>query len=185
LETGLVVSSVLLWVLVVLNLLLTLALIRRINASARAQKVDRLPAGTLAPDFTAQTLSGETVTRSTYAGRNVAFLFISPGCQPCHEMLPTFEALGPKAARAGVDLVLVSNAEREATGALVDQFHLAPVNTNPFAQDYKSTTTPSYCLVNEQGKVQSAGYPSLSGGAWKAAVDAWDKQEHLVPSQRR
>jgi peroxiredoxin len=169
LETGLVISSVLLWLLVVLNLLLTLALIRRVNAGARTPGAPGLKAGTMAPDFTAQTLSGETVTRSTYSGRKVAFLFVSPSCQPCHEMLPTFEVLGPKAARAGVDFVLVSNVEREATSAFVEQFNIslpvlvAPLTTNSFTRDYHSTTTPSYCLLDEQGKVQSAGYPSMGG----------------------
>lgn len=190
-ETGLLVSSVLLWVVVLLNLLLTLALIRRVNAGARSQKVERLPAGAAAPDFTAQTLQGETVNQAAYAGRKVAFVFISPTCQPCHEMLPTFEALGPNAVRAGVELVLVSNAGQEATRAFVDQFHVslpvlvAPISTNPFTRDYKSTTTPSYCLVTEQGKVQSAGYPSMTGGAWKALADFWDRVDAPVPIEGR
>jgi peroxiredoxin len=191
LETSLLASSILLWVLTLANLLLTLALIRRVNAGTRSSGEQRLKVGTAAPDFTASTLQGETITRATCAGRNVAFLFISPSCQPCRDMLPTFEALGPKAARSGVDLVLVSNAEHEATSALADQFHLrlpvlvAPLSTNPFARDYLSTTTPSYCLVNEQGKVQSAGYPSLEWGEWKTLVESWEKIQVPVSGERR
>ncbi len=76
-ETSLVVNSILLWVVVLFNLLLTLALVRRLNADRRSEHTMGLEAGQPTPDFTAQTLSGEAATRSTYIGRKVAFVFIS------------------------------------------------------------------------------------------------------------
>ena len=106
-------------------------------------------------------------------------------------MLPTFAVLAPKAARDGVDFILVSNGEREATSAFVEQFNIslpvlvAPLTTNSFTRDYQSTTTPSYCLLDEQGKVQSAGYPSLEWGEWKTLAESWDKIQAPVSGERR
>lgn len=179
----LLISSVLLWLVVVFNLLLTFALIRRLNANpqtaAPAQREKGLPAGQPAPDFTAETLTGETVTRATYAGRNLALLFVSPTCGPCREALPAYEALQPAAARAGVILLLVSTADAAQTRAFADELHLrlpilvAPAPSNTFSRDYRIPGTPSYCLVDAAGIVQSAGYPSLEWGEWKALAESW------------
>lgn len=117
-ETILVVSSILLWLVVLLNLLLTFGLVRRFNAAPRPVTMPHqigLQVGELAPDFTAPTVHGEIVTLSTYIGRKVVFVFISAHCVPCHEVLPDLQQLGLKAARAGVELVLVSSDEMEET----------------------------------------------------------------------
>ena len=192
-ETVLLMSSIVLWLVVLGNLVLTFALIRRVNAGdGRAgQELPSmgLEAGTEAPDFTAQMLGGEQVTRATYLGRSVAFVFISTHCQPCREILPEIGNLEPGAARAGVDIVLVSKDTQEATSAFVDemQIHLpvliAPFDSNPFMKEYKATVTPLYCLVDEQGKVQSAGLPQ--GGEWKALAESWSRQGLSLPAKRR
>lgn len=190
-ETALIVSSILLWLVVLLNLLLTLGLVRRLNANRASAPEMGLKVGEIAPDFSAQSLSGETVTLATYAGRNIAFIFISIHCGPCHEILPRLEPLGPKAARAGVELVLVSADELDETRAYVAKQNIglsvliASRKSNPFMEDYKSTATPSYCLVNEQGKVQSAGYPSLEHGEWKVLADSWAKKGLSLANERR
>lgn len=189
-ETGLLISSIALWAVVLVNLLLTFALVRRINANAQSKLKAGLEAGQLAPDFTAYTLSGETITRSTYAERNTGFVFISTHCGPCHEMLPTLEAMEPKAAQAGIELILVSVDDPIETRAYVEQrnIHLpilvAPRTTSSFMQDYQVAGTPSYCFVNEQGKVYSAGLLSMPQGDWKA-LDIWAKDTLTVASKRR
>ena len=57
---------------------------------------------------------------ATYAGRSVAFLFISC-CEPCRRAIPGYEALREPATRAGVELVLVSASEADATRVFVDE----------------------------------------------------------------
>jgi peroxiredoxin len=193
----LVVSSILLWVVVALNLLLTLALVRRLNTlseqsqqDARATSLDRSGSGPKlkqpAPSFTAKTLQGDDVTLDTYAGGAVAFIFIGTHCAPCREALPSYEALAPSAARAGVKIVLVSINDTEPTRAFIDEAAVrlpvlvAPAPSNSFMMDYGFKGTPSYCLVDAQGIVQSAGYPSFDWGDWKALADSWRESQLLV-----
>ena len=177
-EPFLVLSSVMLWVVVVCNLVLTLALVRRVNSGSLPQK--GLKEGQPAPNFTAETLRGQTVTLATYAQREVAFVFVEPACGPCREALPSYEALGPKAEQSGVALMLVSTADAERTRRFVDEFKIklpiiiAPRDSNPFMKDYNLSSTPSYCLIDRQGKVQAAGLPSLRWGKWKALAEAWE-----------
>lgn len=187
----LVVSSILLWVLVAFNLLLTLALVRRMNTlseqsqqdanattSARTGSGPKL--GQPAPPFTAKTLQDDHVSLESYTGGTMAFVFIGTHCAPCREALPAYEALAPSAERAGVQIVLVSVNDMEPTRAFIDETGIrklpvliAPANSNSFMSDYGFKGTPSYCLVDAQGIVQSAGYPSFDWGDWKALADSW------------
>ncbi|HEX8219140.1 MAG TPA: redoxin domain-containing protein [Chloroflexia bacterium] len=193
----LVISVVLLWVIVLLNFVLTLALIRKLNNSsalnAEVARQDGLKPGDPAPDFTAETLRGETVSLSTFLGRDTALVFVSPTCGPCRSALPRFEAALPHARRSGAELVLVSIADADATRAFADEFNIslpvlvAPRPENTFMQDYKFNSTPSYCLIDAQGKVRLSGYPSFEGGEWRSLVDSWQQGTpqlaSLVPSK--
>lgn len=188
-EVALIVSSVLLWIVLLFNLLLTLALVRRTNANTKQNiSTSGLKTGQQAPGFTAQTLEGETVALATYAGRKVAFLFVSTHCKPCRDLLPTIENLRPGATNAGVELVLVMSDEMEQTRSFVAEQHIqtpvlvAPRDSNTFHTDYQVKGTPSFCLVDEQGKVQAAGYPSMEWGSWKDLAASWTGNKDLVLS---
>lgn len=193
-ETVLIVSSVLLWIVVLLNLLLTFGLVRRFNTAPRPVTTPHqigLKAGELAPDFTAPTVRGETVTLSTYTGREVVFVFISAHCVPCHEVLPDLQQLGLKAARAGVELVLVSSNEMEETRTLAEQEYIslpilvAPRSASSLFEDYKATEVPSYCLVDEKGIVQSSGHPYQGFEAWKTLTASWAARDGSTAYRRR
>ena len=197
-ERILTASTVLQWVVVLTNLALTLALVRRVNAESEEHNgpVSGLKPGRPAPDFAAATLSGTPVTLAEYAGRAVAFLFVGTHCPPCRRSLPSYEALAPKAARAGVELVLVSTDEAESTRSFVTELDVqmpilvAPQASNPFMRDYQASGTPSFCLIDAQGTVQAAGYPSLEWGEWKALSASWEatgdatRVAHVVPGGR-
>lgn len=193
-ETALVVSSILLWLVLLLNLLLTFGLIRRLNNERRqkaAPPLEMLEAGQPAPDFSAQALNGDIVTLSSYAGQRVAFHFISTGCEPCREYLPQLEQLHPQATQAGIDLVLVSADPLEETRTFVERMNIhlpilaAPRKSNPFFETYKANLTPSYTLINEKGIIESAGLPNLVGGAWEKLTQSWASSPSSVASERR
>lgn len=197
-EEVIIVSSVLLWIVVGFNLLLAFALVRRVNKldadEATGPARERLQPGEPAPAFTAQTLGGRAVTLADYTGkgRETALLFISPTCGPCEEALPSYEALRPGAARAGVDLVLVSLADAAATQTMVDDHHLqlpVLVASDSLGRDYKVPGTPAYVLVDAQGVIKSAGHPSTQWGTWKTLAEGWTRRAlqmgGLVPSEGR
>jgi peroxiredoxin len=187
-EVLLIVNSILLWALVLFNLLLTLALIRRLNAKSdaghEAEERDQLKPGEQAPAFQAQDINGQTVSLASYTGRKTLFLFVAPDCGPCRSNMSYYLSLGPSAARAGTDVVFVSDATVERNREFAQEFEIslpvltAPYDENTFFQDYKADGTPSYCLIDENGRVVNSGYPSsnlkVAETGWKAAVESWN-----------
>ncbi|GHO91127.1 hypothetical protein KSF_011750 [Reticulibacter mediterranei] len=196
-ETVLVVSSVLLWLVVLCNLLLTLVLVRRVNTNGsktNALATGGLDQNTPAPDFSAETLNGNRANLSTFtdAGKQVAFIFISTHCEPCREVLAMLKEQDTKAAvPSGTELVFVSGDEREPTEAMVEELQvdwpvlIAPRNTNSFFSDYKISATPSYCLINAQGEVQATGIASNQRKVWKAVVNTWTSDDLSTIGERR
>jgi peroxiredoxin len=160
-QTFLLLSSILLWILMLFNILLTLGLARRIRR--QFPKMETLKPGQSAPDFTAWTLDGEPVTRAAYNGQATAFVFVSPACGPCREEMPRLERLRSQAEQRGLSLVLVSDADEEETRKFVEELGatlpvlVAPRGRTSFLSDYKSTATPSFCWVGQDGKVQAVG----------------------------
>lgn len=160
-ETFLYISSILLWVLMLFNILLTLGLARRI--SRQFPKMEALKPGQPAPDFTAWTLDGDPVTRASYNTNSIAFIFVSPYCAPCREEIPKLERWRPQAETHGISLVLVSDSGEKETRKFVEELGaalpvlVAPRECTTFLRDYKSTATPSFCWVGSDGKVQAAG----------------------------
>lgn len=164
-----VTNLILLWIAVLLNLLLTIALVRRFNLmsthlSPFGGMGIGLEKGSFAPDFQAETLTGETVTLADYARKAVSFIFISPHCSPCLEKIPKLNALAAKAERAGVEMLLVNtDGDKAETAAFVKKHNvtlpvlIAPSESNSFAQDYKADATPSYCILNQDSYVEAAG----------------------------
>lgn len=182
-EQWLIINSMAVWLALLGNFLLTFALIRKVNGISRPGRnvgqpmhsKEFLKVSEIAPDFEAETLSGERVTLADYAQRKVAFLFMSPGCRPCREAAPTLEELQPKAAQAGVTLCLVITAERDQAQAFVTELAISlPVLvTSPggqFQTDYKVGGTPFYCLVDEQGHVEATGF---FDNAWQTLTGQW------------
>lgn len=182
--TGLAVTnSVLLWVVVLLNLLLSVGLIRRLKKMSEMMSgfgdMDvGLEAGEKAPDFKAETISGESISLADFARKAVSLVFVSPECSPCVDKLPTLNALRPRAEQAGVELLLVSTGgTKEKLAELAEKYNLtlpilvAPMESNSFAEDYKAFATPSYCTLSPDGNVKEAG---TFGVKWEQAfVKSW------------
>jgi peroxiredoxin len=181
-ETWLLTSMLLLWVIVLVNLLLTLALIRRLNSSSDGVKTG-LAVGTKVPDFGAERLTGERETLATYAGQDRIFLFVASQCQPCHELLRT---LPLEASPANEELVLVWNGSQQEALSLAREFDihvpllLAPRAENAFFETYKVTATPTYCSFDAQGIVRAAGVPNPNDPDWQKLTARWNTQTTLA-----
>jgi peroxiredoxin len=162
-------NSVLIWIAILLNLLLTLALIRQFNQlSANLSAFPNidvgLEKGIQAPDFKAETLSGEIVTLVNYLGKVVTFIFFSPHCSACVDKIPQLNALAIKVKDSNKELVLVNtDGDRATTAAFAEKHQLAlpilvaPFDRNPFASNYKADATPSYCTLNPESYVEASG----------------------------
>jgi peroxiredoxin len=174
-ESLLLISSVSLWLVVGFNLLLTIAVIRRQQKTAK--RPEMLPVGAEAPPFTAETTTGEKVTLADFNGEGqLALVFVSPTCTPCLKKIPFFNNLYPAARRAGVELILVSDSDREATRSFVAEHEVtlpvlaAPRSANPFLEQYKVMGTPTYYLLDRAHKVKSAGFLD---GEWHELTVEW------------
>lgn len=186
------IGLIVLWGLVLINLLLTLRVVRWLRAleDSRARAVEHqdradLPVGAPAPDFRAKTLSNQTVRLADYSGRAVAFLFVSPNCDQCRQKVPALARLAEQARRsAGVEFVLVSESDPRRTHAWVSAIReedgvdvelpvlVAPPSTSEFFFTYNPRgLLPFYCVVDEGGIVRSRD--PLGMGDWPKLEREW------------
>ena len=177
-EAALVASSIVLWLVVLANVFLTLALIRRLNRTGQSTVEIGLKAGTTAPDFAAQTLQEVTKTLADYLGQAVVLIFASPTCQPCRERLPMLQKTAVEAKASGVDFVLISGGTLEDTQAWNQEATIqlpllvATQAQNPFFQDYHITSTPTFCLLGADGKVHGSNIVGQNLEDWKLLADS-------------
>ena len=185
---ALVISQMALWMIVLTNLLLTLAIIRRLNAEpARART--GLRAGESAPSFSARTLGGKTLTLADLQ-RRTALVFVGPGCPPCVDALPEYVRLASIAKSSETDLVIVSGGDDASTRQMLEEAHaihvdtvIAPRSTNRLFDDYRVSSTPHFILV--QGKrVVLTGAPFTAANDWKNLVNSWEQSAPVTPMVR-
>ncbi|MGC1376689.1 MAG: redoxin family protein [Anaerolineales bacterium] len=177
-ETLLVVSSILLWVVLLFNLLLSFQLIRIVAPDVWAQNTAKLKQGQAAPDFKATDLDGKSLTLASFRGRSLLLAFISPSCSGCLDRLDEIRSLAASAPDLQVALVCDSN--EPISRALANEYRLEmPVmaefrNQAPIWSRYKAAATPYYCLIDEKSRVQAAG-PFDAG--WEALSETWGLQD--------
>lgn len=181
------INFILLWLMLLLNLLLSISLIRRLN-TLQGDRVTGLEPGVQAPEIDALTLSGETVSLKRYRGKNVAFFFVSPACTPCREVVSKLHQFEAAAHELGIEITLVSAGTRKETEDWVAEANItlpilvAPPGRNNFFNDYKIRGTPSFCLVDNNGLVSSAGNLNFEEGIWKELSNASDAHKPSILS---
>lgn len=124
----LVAVVVLVGVLCLLNLLLTLGVIRRLRELAeRADSSSDAPAllvGQQVPEFTATTTAGEPVSHRSFSDDTLV-AFLMPNCGPCREQLPELVKLAGGWAGGRDRVLAVIVGEPGAAATYVET--LAPV----------------------------------------------------------
>ncbi|MEJ3749586.1 redoxin domain-containing protein [Actinomycetes bacterium KLBMP 9797] len=182
---AIVAALVMLTALVLLNLLLTFGVIRKLREHARdlAPVVPRttLAAGATVPDFTATTDRGEAVSTATFRGAGGLVAFLAPDCPACAEQLPAVRSrladaaggagavvvvltrLHPDAASGGASGAGSGAAEAEAA-ALVEELGVAggpalivhePLD-GPAQTAFQVAAFPAFYLVDGDGRVEVA-----------------------------
>jgi thiol-disulfide isomerase/thioredoxin len=164
-------AVVLVGVIAVLDLLLTVGVVRRLREQADALRELRqasdsdadveviLPAGRTVAEFSAGTVSGRTLSRDGLTGTTLVGFF-SPHCEPCRDQLPDFLAYA-----AGFDgaVVAVAAGEPAETASLVAELAaVAEVVTQPengpLEKAFGVRGYPALCLVEPDGRVLAGGY---------------------------
>jgi thiol-disulfide isomerase/thioredoxin len=152
-------AVVLLAVLGMLNLLLTLAIVRRMRtANPVQQPPEPLSMGTAIRPFTAATIDGRTVSEYDLRGGQALVGYFSPGCPPCEAALPRFVTYAAALDRERVLAVIVDGtgtdafpdevAALEAVARVVVASERAPVVDALSAYGY-----PAVFLLDEDGRV--------------------------------
>ena len=183
------VSNLMLWVVtaligfLLLGALRALALVRWHVEQLEATTPSRvgrsgLRAGAKAPDFTLPTTSGGEVSLQRYADRKLVLVFMQPGCEPCHGIVPELNRLHD----AGEFQVLViHNGHTEAVREWIKQnaprFSVAVQDYFGLSKRYEAFATPFAFLINERGVISSRGIVSTKqflGFVLAAGHDAKD-----------
>ncbi|MEV4242701.1 hypothetical protein AB0J63_04745 [Streptosporangium canum] len=160
----LVAAIVLVGALCAVNLLLTLAVIRRLREHSAQLAADRparpplVASGTALPEFTAAAPDGTRLSRDFFAGPTLVGMF-STTCAACHERLPEFtaraESLGPGRALA------VVVGDQEDADAFTPA--LTPVATvvveppdGPLSKAFQVSFFPAFYLVDDRAVITAA-----------------------------
>lgn len=175
-----------LWCLVLLNLALTVRLLAWAKVMGRLggpPPEDRwepeLVLGSPAPTYRAKLLDGSRVTEATFAGRAVAYVFLSPNCESCLDTLGRLAPFLPAARAHGVGLVVVTDTGTKQTAAWVADAGGtdAPVVTAPprlsaLVPTYDGPAFfPYFVLVDAAGVVRARGI--VGRPAWLELTAQW------------
>jgi thiol-disulfide isomerase/thioredoxin len=168
--TVLTVAVVLVTGLCLLNLLLTVAVIRRLKehteliggmSGGHAFPDAMLPAGERIGDYSAETLDGTVLTRDDLDGQTLVGVF-SPGCPACDQQMPHFvELAGNTPGGRDAVLALVVGGLEEAAGEIA---RLAPVarvvheaDDGPLTRALGVSAFPAIARLDSDGRVVASG----------------------------
>lgn len=166
-NNALLVSSVLLWIVVLVMAVVIFALVRQIGvlyervAPAGALMVNRkLGVGQEAPRVMAQRLDGGTLEAGApAAGRSQLLFFLAPDCPLCKSLLPAVLSAA-RAERDWLDLVFASDGDTTQHAELVRRHGLEGfpyVLSEVLGRSYGVSKLPYGVLVDEQGRIASLG----------------------------
>ncbi len=138
------------WTLV-LGLLLLLLGCTRVSAARRGQ---------VAPDFSLETLTGETLRLSDFRGRPVLLNFWSSRCPPCRTEMPELrqvqEALGDRVVILAVNLLYQEDRLEDVYAFVREQGLKFPVlldRDGRVVTDYRVVSLPTSFFIDAEGKI--------------------------------
>lgn len=162
-------AVVILTVLVVVDLVLTTAVIRRLRtyeaggpmAGAPPQTIE-LAVGAEVPEFAADA-DGSRLDRGTLLGRRTLIGFFSTTCRPCTTEASELVRREARLTADGITTVpvLMLNGGADPNGLAAVLAGVGPVVTEPpggaVATAFGAKATPSYVLVDPDGRVAAKG----------------------------
>ncbi|MFD1707658.1 peroxiredoxin family protein [Siminovitchia sediminis] len=137
------------------------------QADTMEQVSEGLKEGDLPPDFTLETLDGETVSLSDYKGKKVILNFWASWCPPCKAEMPHLQNYyETKAEQENVEILAVNltNAERggdvrKKVENFIAEFGLTfpvPLDKNGEIGDtYQAFTIPTTYMIDANGVIHT------------------------------
>lgn len=163
----LVAAVVLLAVVCLADLVLTLALVRRLRqhtdwllALRAGEPSDLLALGSSISPFTVTTTDGATLSERDLLGAPALIGYFSPGCRPCEEEVPRFAAYAAGLAdRDRVLAVVVADDNVEAEVAALSAVARVVVSEQggPATVALGVDSYPAVFLLGSDGRVAGAG----------------------------
>jgi methylamine dehydrogenase accessory protein MauD len=168
-NTLLLISTVVLWLLVLFLGFLLLGTLRALGLlSWRLEQLeattpsrlgrDGLKIGKKAPDFSLPSATGSDVALHDFAGCRVLLVFTQSGCGPCHDIVPELNRIQRKDE---VCVVAVNNGGLEAARKLIQEtkasFPVLAQEQFSLSKRYQVFATPFALLIDEKGIITSKG----------------------------
>ncbi|MER6177459.1 TlpA disulfide reductase family protein [Streptosporangium sp. NPDC001681] len=161
-------AVVMLGVLCGLNLMLLLAVVRRLKEHARTLAGlsgagdARLPeAGSAVGHFDALSTDGEAVSRHALEPGTLVGFF-SPGCEPCTENLPKFTAYAAAlpGGRCRVLAVIAGTDDSEDMQVALARVSRVVVEAHggPVAAAFGVSAFPTFCVLDGESVITAAGF---------------------------
>lgn len=137
-----------------------------------------------APDFTLETLAGETVTLSELKGKKVILNFWATWCPPCKAEMPHMESFYSKLTDEDqVELIAVNVTESERLGLgevekFVDSYKLSfPIpldKEGEVSRTYSVFSMPTTFMIDTQGRIAQKVVGPLDEKTLNELVDFMD-----------
>ncbi|QKY71400.1 redoxin domain-containing protein [Lentibacillus sp. CBA3610] len=138
-----------------------------------------LSVGQIAPDFTLETLEGETVQLSDYRGQRVIVNFWATWCPPCRAEIPDFQKLYEN---KDVEILAVDLTETETSiedvRAFVKEYDMTfpvPMDENSdVSETYQVMAYPTSYMIDSSGHIQ---YVAMGAMNYDLMVQELEKME--------
>ena len=164
-------ATVFVGLLGLLNLVLTLAVVRRLrtlkDGSGRRAPVRVVPGlrtvGSKAPHFAATTTTGRSAELASLAGRHAVIGFFSGTCEPCRDHLPGFVRVAGQLAEDSGQAIAVIRGTDEETADLLglindDVMVIREPEGGPVGTAFAVKTYPALYLLDGSGTITSAAH---------------------------
>ena len=149
-------AVVLLAVLGMLNLLLTLAIVRRLRTMNHQPPEPLIQGSTIRP-FTTKTIDGRTVSEHDLRGGQSLIGYFSPGCPPCEAARPRFVAYAAGLDRERVLAVIVDGTTEDVADDLAAVARVVVASERDTVVEALSAYGyPAVFLLDEDGRVLAA-----------------------------
>ena len=162
-------AVVVLAAIVMLNLSVTVALLKRLRseavevASRRPDGPGGLPVGSPGPEFAAEAVDGTMAEPGVWAGRRTLIGFFATNCPGCSKVVPGFSAEAASLEERGISVLSVLETTPGADPAplkdLLSRAGTLVVEQKPGSVKaaFGAKVTPSFFLLGADGRIEGKG----------------------------